>query len=562
MEQKTKSHTLNGILWASSPKWMVFAVAAGLLSGVGYAVVIPFVLHSLAPASEGNAVFGFFSVPSSPSGLATLFFVNCLLILVAKSLALILVEVLAKGAAVEMRVRLYRKIQRLPIDRLEQLGPSKLINILSQDIPNLSKTMGTLPFIWVAAVTVVGLLGYLLMLDVLIFGFVTVCLVLGALTYQLPILAGVRVLNRSRDQHDTIQEGTRGLLYGAKELKLNGQKLQEFMDEALLNPEKKALRDDRVGNAILTAAVTYGDLISFFVIGVTAYLLPLVVSVSDAELYGIIMVLLYITGPVASILNYFPTLNVGKIALARVAELENEVEEAQGSPLPLPAWKKLTLFDVSYHYQGDHGEPGFGLDPIGAEFLRGQISFIVGGNGSGKSTLAKMISQHYLPSSGHVCLGSTVIDAQTRSAAREQISAIYSDFHTFPKLYGFNDSLSEQKTQSYLSYLELDQKIKIQDGVISQTDLSDGQKRRLALLTALLEDRDIYLFDEWAADQDPRFKDIFYRRILHDLKAKNKVVIVITHDDRYFECADQIVVMENGGVKENLKVPQNTAVTA
>jgi putative ATP-binding cassette transporter len=65
-------------------------------------------------------------------------------------------------------------------------------------------------------------------------------------------------------------------------------------------------------------------------------------------------------------------------------------------------------------------------------------------------------------------------------------------------------------------------------------------------LTAYLEDRPIYVFDEWAADQDPQFKEIFYFELLARLKAAGKTAIVISHDDRYYHVADRVVKLNYG----------------
>jgi ABC-type arginine transport system ATPase subunit len=70
----------------------------------------------------------------------------------------------------------------------------------------------------------------------------------------------------------------------------------------------------------------------------------------------------------------------------------------------------------------------------------------------------------------------------------------------------------------------------------------------LALVTAYLEDRPYYVFDEWAADQDPEYKDIFYCKILPDLRNRGKAVVVITHDDRYFHLGTRVVALENGRI--------------
>jgi putative ATP-binding cassette transporter len=90
--------------------------------------------------------------------------------------------------------------------------------------------------------------------------------------------------------------------------------------------------------------------------------------------------------------------------------------------------------------------------------------------------------------------------------------------------------------------------VKVVDGAFSNRALSTGQRKRLALVVAYLEDRPFYLFDEWAADQDPSFKAVFYEQLLPELRARGKAVIVITHDDRYFDLADRLLKLDNGQI--------------
>ena len=111
----------------------------------------------------------------------------------------------------------------------------------------------------------------------------------------------------------------------------------------------------------------------------------------------------------------------------------------------------------------------------------------------------------------------------------------------------------DKRAGEYLHQLELDHVVTVKDGVFSTVKLSRGQRKRLALLTAYLEDRPIYVFDEWAADQDPVFRRIFYLRLLPELKARGKTVVAITHDDRYFGDADRIVKLEEGKVVETFR---------
>ncbi|MNY47530.1 ABC transporter ATP-binding protein YojI [compost metagenome] len=103
-----------------------------------------------------------------------------------------------------------------------------------------------------------------------------------------------------------------------------------------------------------------------------------------------------------------------------------------------------------------------------------------------------------------------------------------------------------QEIQEYLQKLDIEHKVQIQQGAFSTVNLSTGQRKRLALLISCLEDRPIYLFDEWAADQDPEFRDYFYHVLIPELKEKGKCIIAITHDDRYFDMADQLLKMEVG----------------
>ena len=70
------------------------------------------------------------------------------------------------------------------------------------------------------------------------------------------------------------------------------------------------------------------------------------------------------------------------------------------------------------------------------------------------------------------------------------------------------------------------------------------------MVVAYLEQRPFLVFDEWAADQDPVFKEVFYRQLLPELKAAGKTVFVISHDDKYFDCADKLLRMEHGQLAE------------
>jgi putative ATP-binding cassette transporter len=148
----------------------------------------------------------------------------------------------------------------------------------------------------------------------------------------------------------------------------------------------------------------------------------------------------------------------------------------------------------------------FVLGALSLTFHPRELVFIVGGNGSGKSTFAKLITGLYIPETGEIRLNGKSITGQNLEWYRQHFSAVFSDFYLFERLLGLSSYDLNTQAQKYLQQLHLEHKVQVNDGVLSTIALSQGQRKRLALLTAYLEDRPFYLFDEWASDQDPFFR--------------------------------------------------------
>ncbi|MGA9378446.1 MAG: cyclic peptide export ABC transporter, partial [Phormidium sp.] len=213
-----------------------------------------------------------------------------------------------------------------------------------------------------------------------------------------------------------------------------------------------------------------------------------------------------------------------------------------------PSWHCLELRGVTHAYGSDRENLDFTLGPVDLKFKPGEVVFLIGGNGSGKSTLAKLITGLYIPESGKICLDEQQINQPNREWYRQHFSVVFSDFYLFERLLGFAQYNLDSVAEGYLRQLQLDHKVKVENGKLSTTALSQGQRKRLALLTAYLEDRPIYLFDEWASDQDPIFKELFYTEFLPKLRNKGKLVLVISHDDQYFDLGDRIIKLDYGKV--------------
>ncbi len=160
----------------------------------------------------------------------------------------------------------------------------------------------------------------------------------------------------------------------------------------------------------------------------------------------------------------------------------------------------------------------------------------------------KVLTGLYTPQDGEVRLNGEVIVPATQDWYRQHFAAVFSDFYLFKRLLGLDPALIEGQAEAWLKTLRIDHKVAIQDGEYTTVNLSQGQRKRLALVTAMLEDRPFYVFDEWAADQDPQYKEIFYGELLPALRARGKGVIVVTHDDRYFHLGDRVLKLEDGRI--------------
>jgi putative ATP-binding cassette transporter len=222
----------------------------------------------------------------------------------------------------------------------------------------------------------------------------------------------------------------------------------------------------------------------------------------------------------------------------------------------VPQFNRIDLIGITHSYRHEKDDSHFVLGPINLRLHRGELVFLVGGNGSGKSTLAKIITGLYVPEGGEVRLDGELVTDANRDDYRQIFSAVFSDFFLFRNLLGLGSGELDAPAQEYLEQLHLNHKVKIRDGALSTTSLSQGQRKRLALLTAYLEDRPFYLFDEWAADQDPHFKNVFYTQLLPDLKRRGKTVFVISHDDKYFHVADRVIKLDYGKLDMRTHLPE------
>lgn len=269
---------------------------------------------------------------------------------------------------------------------------------------------------------------------------------------------------------------------------------------------------------------------------------------------------LFLISPIEVIVGAIPMFARATASIENINKLEASLDEMlQHSPQAgtlnaentvedestFAHFKQLQFENINFQYTDKTGMPTFKVGPIDLTIQREEILFIIGGNGSGKSTFLKLLTGLYYPLSGSISVDGEEIDRSNYQAHRELFSIIFTDFHLFDRLYGLQN-VDEKRVKALLQMMELQKKTKYINGQFSQLDLSTGQKKRLAFVAAVMEDKPIYIFDELAADQDPQFRKHFYEEILPDLRRQGKTIIAVTHDDAYFHCADRVMKMESG----------------
>lgn len=490
----------------------------------------------------------------------------CVLLPLSRFTAEVLLSKLGQGALYTLRMQLCRQILAAPLRHLEQISGPRLLTVLTDDIPSITNAIINLPLLCVNFALVVGCLVYMAMLSSMLFGIVMGFMVLGIISYQLPILKVSSVFLLARKESDKLQEHFRALTQGAKELKIHAERREAFVRDGLESTSGALMRHNVSGLRIYGGAASWGQTLVFVVIGLILFVLPLFRPLSTAMLTAYAITLLYLMTPLQVIMNALPVISRANVALKNVHDMgftltSEGVEEGLVKSGPPADWKELELRGVTHSYRREGEAESFTLGPMNLKFHPGELVFIVGGNGGGKTTLAKLIIGLYAPEGGEIHMNNQTIDGSNRELYRQYFSVVFSDFYLFDQLMGMVTPDLDEQARRYLEDLKLTHKVQIEQGKFSTTELSQGQRKRLALLTAYLEDRPIYLFDEWAADQDPYFKNVFYTQLLPALRARNKTVLVISHDDRYYYLADRIIKLDDGKiVSDKANEPQEQAV--
>jgi len=339
-------------------------------------------------------------------------------------------------------------------------------------------------------------------------------------------------------------------LSGYQEIKMSSQKAKGFIDDLIISAKKS--RNTRKQSQILIGSITSYIQITFYVaVGTLIFVVPTFSEDFSNVVQKVATTSLFIVGSLQGVIASLPVLIQAETAATQLINLKNRLEDLRHkglAPRPLdqyPAVHCIQLHQIQYDYPLSANNPVFDIGPISYRFESGKTYFIRGQNGSGKTTFIRVLLGLYQPSKGYITVDDQLVEQPTNGAYRDLFSVVFSDFYLFKKLYGISKERLED-SQALIDIFQLEGKLSILDDQFGTINLSTGQRKRLGLIEALLEDKQFVVLDEWAADQDPEFRKYFYQVLIPYIKGLGKTLIAISHDDKYFDVADEIITINQG----------------
>ncbi|MCX2492866.1 cyclic peptide export ABC transporter [Pedobacter sp. PF22-3] len=453
----------------------------------------------------------------------------------------------------ELRIKLIEKMFSTSYQKFEKIDRGRVYTALNDDLNTIGESTNVFMTLVSSVITAVGAFIYLATI-----AFWSAVLTIALLSIIMLLYYSVsRKVNSyfedARDARNVFIRLTNGMIDGFKEISLHRDKKRQYKNDvadcATEYKDKVALAGIRFVDVNLV-----GESVLFISLGVVVFAFPkLFPGIPSYTIMNFVIILLYLIAPVNGILNSVPAVMQLRIAWNRIKQFSKEIP-ANLNLLEVPelesAVSSIEADGLKFKYKSEAGT--FTVGPINLKAGAGEILFIIGGNGSGKTTLAKMLTGLYEPDEGSLKINDKPVSS---AVIGEYFSAVFSPVHLFEKLYNIDTIAKSEEISRYLKLLDLHDKVTIRDSMYSTIALSGGQRKRLALLQCYLEDSPVYLFDEWAADQDPDYRYFFYRTLLPEMRKKGKIVIAITHDDHYFDVADKVLKMNQGQLESYVQSP-------
>jgi putative pyoverdin transport system ATP-binding/permease protein len=459
----------------------------------------------------------------------------------------------------KIRVRIVDHVMRSDLLALEKIGRGNIFASAGKETRTISQAAFLLTNAAESLAMLVFAVLYLAYLSMAAF-------VIGAVFVTLAVVIHFRKtrtidaeLRDAINQENTCLDDLNDFLAGFKETKVNAARaadmFRNFQRQSSLAAEKQTTTQSRMAEHFTLTQVMF-----YLLIATMVFVVPIF-----SEAFGNVVVktataVLFMIGAITTIVTTVPIVVQANAAAGNVRAIEQQLVQTARGPQtqalaeqePVRAFQEIVFENVIFEHRDAHDNASFSLGPLNLTLRAGETVFITGGNGSGKTTLMRLLIGLYRPTTGVIKVDGKIVDEKAIDAYRNMFGVVFSDFHLFKRLYGMMEA-AQDKIDALLAKLEIQDKTRVVNGVFDTLDLSGGQRKRVALVVAMLEDRPAIVLDEWAADQDPVFRKKFYEEMLVELKRKGKTIIAITHDDHYFHVADRQIRMEYGQVAADIR---------
>lgn len=447
------------------------------------------------------------------------------------------------------RTRLSYKVHQVELSFIEKMGSNNLYSRLTQNDTLISQAMPQLTAGAQVSVLIIFSFLYLAYISPLTFFIAMIMIVVGITLFLAQTKLIKSSLQEVKKKENTYFKSISDMVNGFKEIKINKQRAHDILDDVTYVSDESRQLKIQAGRKE-AKMWGFGRTFIYALLPILVFVVPNFTNEHADDIFKITATLLFIVGPITILVNTLPLVNRVNFVIDELIKLEADMdemsanaEEQQKDLNALGEFKRITLNNISFSYPTDPA--GFSSGPFNESINAGELIFVVGGNGSGKSTFLKLLIGLYYPVNGNIIVNDTPINNFSYPVYRNFFSIVLTDFHLFEKLYGIRD-IDPEKVNKWLKKMKMNHKVSYQNGQFSSTNLSTGQRKRLAFIAAILEDKPILILDEFAADQDPQFRQFFYEELLLELRDEGRTIIAVTHDDHYFHVADRVLKMDNG----------------
>lgn len=524
------------------PKILFAATIAGILQSL----VVVTINSAAAKLPESGLNFRYFML-----------FIICISgFLAMKNYTLVRTVSMVQDLIFDIRVRIVDKIRKSGLIEIEEMGKSQIYTTLAENADRIFEAAKRCADASTSIVMVVFCLIYVFLLSP-----AAAILAMSLIAMGISIFLFNQKIT-DRDLRDSVIKETEffdsidHLLDGFKEIKINSDKSDDLFETDIKENSTAAKTLTKKTEYQFIHNYLFSLTFLYILLACIIFVLPQITDIVPAVIVSIMAVMLFMIGPLGSIVEAMPLISKANVAVGAIDALEKYLDSANDVEMTAPrdriqtqeSFSEIRFSNMTFSYS-DRENSRFTLGPIDLTLHSGEILFIVGGNGSGKSTLLKLITGLYYPLSGQVLYDDIRIDRTNYLYYRNLFSIIFTDFHLFDRLYGLKE-VDEGRILDLLSTMQIGEKTSFDKDRFTNINLSTGQKKRLALIVSYMEDKPILAFDEVAADQDPEFRKYFYEVLLKDLKKQGKTIVAVSHDDRFFHIGDRILRMEYGKFAE------------